>query len=237
MRLKSAELLNKVSNPILANAVYFKASWKKSFNKQQTRQDTFYRNGREEDKQTVAFMQETATLRHSSNRDLDVLELTYNNQDLAMYVLLPKSRDGVRDLERKLTGIELRDIITRLEQKQVKVQLPKFAVRSPIDLKNTLTKMGLETLFSNSADFSRMTEEPVKIGSAVHEAYLSVDENGTEGAAATGFGIMTKAAIVSLPEEETSFKADHPFLYAVVHKQTGAIVFLGKINTIEQHQE
>jgi len=219
---------------VLANAIYFKASWRTAFNKASTKLDIFYHNGKEQSKENVPFMHQSINLRHSSDNDLEALELPYNNQDLAMYVVLPKQRDGMRDLERKLTGKQLRDIISRLQQKQVKVQLPKFNVRSPIDLKSTLNKMGLEAVFSQSADFRRMSETPLTIDSGVHEAYISVDENGTEGAAATGFGGKTMA--VFHPEQETLFKANHPFLYVVAHKQTGAIIFLGKVNSIEQHE-
>jgi serpin B len=225
--------LTKDDRVVLANAVYFKASWKTSFNKQQTKQDTFYRNGQEEDKQSVEFMQQSVELRHSESKDLDTLELQYSHPDFAMYVVLPKARDGLRDLEKRLTGKQLRDIISNLKQKQVKVQLPKFNVRATVDLKNVLSKMHLESLFSDSANFGRLGEGHLKVDSAVHEAFVTVDENGTEGAAATGVAVQTKAAP---PRQETTFKADHPFLFAVVHKQSGAIVFLGKVNSVE-HQE
>jgi len=216
---------------VLANAIYFKASWARSFNRGSTKQDTFYRNGRDE--QTVQFMQQSATLRHAANDDVAALELPYDNKDLGMLILLPNNRDGMRDLEKKMTGQQLLDIVSRLEQKQVNVQLPKFQVRSHVDLKKILPKMGLERFFSQSADWSRISETPLKIGSSVHEAYITVDENGTEGAAATGFAVENRALPMA-PPESTTFKADHPFLYAVVHKQTGAIVFLGKVNTIDK---
>jgi len=216
---------------VLANALYFKASWQRSFSKRSTKQDTFYRNGQTE--QTIDFMQQTATLRHASNDDVSALELPYDDEDLGMLIVLPNSRDGMRDLEQKLTGHQLRDIVSRLEQKQVDVQLPKFQVRSHVNLKQLLSKMGLQSLFSQSADFSRMSDTPLKIDSGVHEAYISVDENGTEGAAATGFAVQNRA-LPMLPPQPTPFKVDHPFLYAVVHKQTGAIVFLGKVNSIDK---
>jgi len=220
---------------VLANALYFKASWKNSFSKQSTKQDTFYRNGR--DAQNVPFMGtlQSVTLRHAEDQDVAALEMPYNDQDLSMIIVLPKARDGMRDLERKLTGQQLRDILSRLQRKQVQVQLPKFQVRSHVDLKQTLSKMGLESIFDRSADFRRMSETPLKIDSGVHEAYISVDENGTEGAAATGFAGKAMASI-GHQDPVTPFKADHPFLYAVVHKQTGAIVFLGKVNSIDKQE-
>jgi len=219
---------------VLANAIYFKASWKNSFNKAMTKQNTFYRNGQEQDKQTVPFMHENAEHRHVSSNDLDALELAYEHPDLAMVVVLPKARDGLRNLEKRLTGKELRDIISRMEHRHVSVQLPKFNVRSPIDLKNILSKMGLDAMFTNQANFSRMSETPLRVDSAIHEAYIEVDENGTEGAAATGVS-MEGRSMPLVPVDPTSFVADHPFLYAVVHKQTGALVFLGKVNSVESH--
>jgi serpin B len=218
---------------VLANAVYFKASWKQSFSKGQTRQDTFYRNG--QDQQQVQFMQETVSLRHADSQDVSALEIPYDDQELSMVLVLPKQRDGMRQMEKKLTGQQLRDILSRLQQKQVQVQLPKFNVRSHVDLKTVLTRMGLESLFSRNADFSRMSETKITIDSGVHEAYISVDENGTEGAAATGFAGKAMASFEPA-EPSTQFKADHPFLYAVVHKQTGAIVFLGKVNSIDKQE-
>jgi len=225
--------LNQQDRMVLANAVYFKSSWKQAFNKAQTKQQTFYKNGRDQDKQQVQFMHESSSHRHHESNDLAALELPYEHQDLAMVVVLPKQRDGMRQLEQRLTGKELRQIISQMQQRQVQVQLPKFAIRSQVDLKQTLSKMGLESIFSNSANFDRMSEQRVKIDNAIHEAYITVDEQGTEAAAATGFSVNTLA----MAEPTTSFVADHPFLYAVVHKQTGAIVFLGKVNSIEQQQE
>jgi serpin B len=223
---------------ILANAIYFKASWRKAFVKSQTKKDTFYRNGRDTDKQQVDFMQTTQSLYHSSFNDynVDVLEMPYGDadlpHDLSMYIILPKTRDGVRDLEKGLTGPKLHYIINTSQQKYVNVQLPKFNVRSSIDLKPILMKMGLDSLFSNEANFDRLSDTPIQIDSSIHEAYLNLDENGTEGAAATGFAGVPMSVVdheVAIP-----FKADHPFLYTIVHKQTGTIVFLGKVNSVEQ---
>jgi len=225
-------VLNEGDRMVLANAIYFKASWKSGFSKAQTKQSTFYRNGH--DQQNVQFMHETSDHRHVSLDDLDAVELAYTHPDLAMVVVLPKARDGLRNLEKRLTGKELRDIISRLQHRQVQVQLPKFTVRTPTNLKNVLSKMGLDHMFGNQADFSRMSESQLKVDSAIHEAYIDVNENGTEGAAATGVAIVGRMGHLE-PIDPTSFVADHPFLYAVVHKQTNAIVFLGKVNSVESH--
>jgi len=228
--------LNQGDRMVLANAIYFKASWKKAFNKLATKEDTFYKNGRDQDKQTVQYMHETSSHRLSESDDLTALELAYSHQDLSMVVVLPKARDGLRNLEKRLTGKQLRDIISRMQQCQVNVQLPKFTIRSQIDLTSTLTRMGLESIFSRTANFDRMSETKLKVDNGVHEAYINVNENGTEAAAATGFSIHTMAMPMP-PADPVPFVADHPFLYAVVHKGTGAIIFLGKVNSVEQQQE
>jgi len=224
--------LNQGDRMVLANAIYFKASWKNSFDKMATKQDIFYKNGRDQDKQTVQYMHETSSHKLVQSDDLTALQLAYTHEDMSMIVVLPKARDGLRNLEKRLTGKQLRDIISRMEQRQVKVQLPKFSVRSQIDLTSTLTKMGLESIFSRTANFDRMSETPLKVDNGVHEAFINVNENGTEAAAATGFSINARA----MPVDPVSFVADHPFLYAVVHKGTGAIVFLGKVNSVEQQE-
>jgi len=222
---------------VLANAIYFNASWKNSFNKAMTKPDTFYRNGRDQDKQTVQFMHEMSQHRHGSTDDVDALELTYAHPDMAMFVILPKQRDGLRNLEQRLTGKQLRDIMSKMEQKSVKVQMPKFTIRSPIDLKEALTQLGLESMFSNKdANFGRMSDDELKVGAAIHEAYITINENGTEAAAATGMSINPRTMPLPPVQDATPFVADHPFLYAIVHKTTGAIVFLGKVNSIEQKE-
>jgi len=227
--------LNQGDRMVLANAVYFKASWMNAFAKMATKPDTFYKNGRDQDKQTVQYMHETSSHRLAESDDLTALQLAYSHQDLSMLIVLPKARDGLRNLEKRLTGKQLRDIVSRMQQRPVKVQLPKFVVRSQIDLKDTLSKMGLKSMFGDKANFDRMSETPLKVDNGIHEAYINVNENGTEAAAATAFSMNTR----SMPHatvEPVSFVADHPFLYAVMHKGTGAIVFLGRVNSVEQKE-
>jgi len=221
--------LEKNTQVVLANAIYMKAAWERAFNKQQTKQGQFYRKGREQDPQTVQFMNTQGQYRHSQDDKLQVVELKYEKAHLSMYVLLPKQRDGLKELEQRLTGEQLRQIISRLETRQVQIQLPKFSTRSPQDLKQPLTKMGLQQLFTNQADLSRLSDQKIQIAQAIHEAYIRIDEDGTEAAAATAISGLNAMA----PSPSTPFVADHPFLYTIVHNPTGAVVFIGKVNEVQ----
>jgi serpin B len=217
----------------LANAVYLKAAWQHAFNKQQTKQQPFYRQGRQQDPQNVPFMQADGQYRHSQDEQMQVVEMKYEKEQLSMYVLLPKQRDGLKQLEQQLSGDRLRSIMRQLQNKQVHIQMPKFSARSPHDLKQSLSRMGLSNLFM-SPDLSRLSEEKLKIGQAIHEAYIKIDEQGTEAAAASGIGGMTFA--IPSRDEPTQFVADHPFLYAIVHNPTGAVIFMGKVTEVQSDQ-
>jgi serpin B len=218
---------------VLANAVYLKAAWQHAFNKQQTKQQPFYRQGRQQDPQNVLFMQADGQYRHSQDEQMQVVEMKYEKEQLSMYVLLPKQRDGLKQLEQQLSGDRLRSIMRQLQNKQVHIQMPKFSARSPHDLKQSLSRMGLSNLFT-SPDLSRLSEEKLRIGQAIHEAYIKIDEQGTEAAAATGIAIEKANAVFN--DEPTQFVADHPFLYAIVHNPTGAVVFIGKVTEVQSDQ-
>jgi len=223
--------LNTDTAIVLANAIYLKASWDQAFNKTQTKQSKFYRQGQEQDPQDVTFMNAEGQYCHSQDDKLEVVELRYTKGQLSMYVLLPKQRDGLKELEQRLNGEQLRSIISRLTRRKVQVQLPKFGIRSPQDLKQPLSKMGLQNLFNGQADLSRLSEEKIQISQAIHEAYIKIDEDGTEAAAATA--IAGFKAVHPSREDPTPFVADHPFLYTIVHNPTGAVVFIGRVNEIQ----
>jgi len=216
---------------VLANAVYMKAAWQRAFSKQQTKQGKFYRRGQQQDPQDVPFMQAEGEYRHSQDDKLQVVQLNYEKAQLSMYVLLPKQRDGLKDLEQRLTGDRLREIQRNLQNRKVQIQLPRFSTRSPQDLTKALSKMGLSNLFTSQADLSRLSDQKLKVSEIIHEAYINVDENGTEAAAATGVAIEKTNAIIN--EDPAQFIADHPFLYTIVHNPTGAVIFIGKVNEIK----
>ncbi|HSY43034.1 MAG TPA: serpin family protein, partial [Candidatus Acidoferrum sp.] len=160
--------------------------------------------------------------------DLQVLELPYTGGEVSMVVLLPTKVDGIGELEKQLTTPNLAKWTAHFESQKVRVFLPKFKVTSEFSLGDTLAAMGMPDAFMyGKADFSGMDgKQDLFIGKVVHKAYVDVDEDGTEAAAATAV-VMTLAA--AMPAEPLVFRADHPFLFLIRDNQTGSILFLGRV--------
>ena len=239
---KIAELIPKgfVSDDtklVLTNAVYFRGDWQSRFDDASTRLASFY--APRGDKTTVPMMNRLGVFRYGVSRDdnLQVLEVPYAEKRLSMVVILPGQRDGLDQIESKLTVENLRRWTKPLAAEygsDVDVYLPKFKYDSAfVDLEQALGKMGMESAFVPSkADFSRMTgSKSLFLSKVIHKAYVDVNEEGTEAAAAT--------AIVPAPAASADggggggppvFRADHPFLYLIRDNRTDLILFLGRVN-------
>ena len=145
-----------------------------------------------------------------------------------MVIALPVNRDGLPLLEQRLTEEKFLEWVKRLQSREVIVYLPRFKVTAEFRLDGTLSAMGMPDAFSpERADFSGMDGNPRRlfIGMAVHKAYVDVNEEGTEAAAATAVGMR----LSSMPVSPPVFRADHPFFFAIVHKKTETILFAGRI--------
>jgi serpin B len=162
--------------------------------------------------------------------DLQVLEMPYAKGELSMIVLLPKEIEGVSRLEKKLTQENLQEWTKGLRHQKVTVFVPKFKMTSQFGLTDTLQAMGMTLAFDDQkADFSRMTrKEGLCISAVVHKAFVDVNEEGTEAAAATGI-VMRPTAAPFRPQEPPVFRADHPFLFLIREHQTGSILFIGRV--------
>jgi len=142
-------------------------------------------------------------------------------------VLLPRKVDGLADLERTLTLEKLEAYLGQLHDDQVDVSLPKFRMTEELQLAKTLSAMGMASAFkAGEADFSGMdgTHE-LSLSAVVHKAFVDVNEEGTEAAAATGIGVT--AAAIRL--DEPVFRADHPFLFMIRDLRTQSILFVGRL--------
>ncbi len=156
--------------------------------------------------------------------------MRYAGGDISMAILLPKRSDGLKALEDSLDAAQLNTWIRKAGFRARRaVFVPKFKLTQEFDLSRTLAAMGMPDAFSPNADFSGMDgiKRNLYISSVVHKAFVEVDEQGTEAAAATG--VMVKSMAVRRPEPPPTFRADHPFLFLLRDTHSGSILFLGRV--------
>jgi serpin B len=220
-------VLNGLTRLVLANAIYFKGTWDSPFRTRLTTYQPFHVTTAK----TVSapLMEKEDRFRYADLPDLQVLELPYAGDDLSMLVLLPRKVDGLGDLEANLTTQNLTAWTTGLERQEVDVFLPKFKTTAEFSLAETLAILGMADAFSSRADFSGMDgRKDLFISAVVHKAFVEVNEEGTEAAAATG--VMARASAVrAIPQQVPVFRADHPFLFLIRDNHTGSVLFLGRI--------
>jgi serpin B len=213
---------------VLTNAVYFKGEWRDQFNKAFTKDQDFHSS----DARTIKapLMTQKHRFRYAAADGLQFLELPYGDGSLSMVVLLPKKVDGLSDLESKLTAASLDQWRTSATSRDVIVFLPKFKTTAQFQLADVLKAMGMASAFdAKTADFSGMTGgRDLFISAVLHKAFVDVNEEGTEAAAATGVVMMPMAARIN-PEPPPVFRADHPFVFLIRDNRNGAILFLGRI--------
>lgn len=222
-RIKELILPNVVTRDtrmVLANAIYFKGQWLKQFDPKATQDAPFHLA--DGGTVSVPIMSAKLKCRHSSLEGLKVLELLYKGGELAMVVLLPDKPNGLPDLERQLTADTFEKWLAKLHETEIQVSLPRFRFEQRFSLNDPLIALGMTDAFG-PADFSGMaTSSPGSITAVVHKAFVDVNEEGTEAAAAT-------AVVVKEVSASPSFRADHPFLFLVRDVKHGTILFMGRV--------
>ena len=215
---------------VLTNAVYFHGDWTKPFAQAGTSEQDFHLTS--SDKQKVPLMHQSAGLRYGAVDDLQVLELPYGDGRLSMVVLLPNEIDGLGGLEAQFSSQHLQQWIASLHRvEEVEVYLPKFKTTSQFQLASTLSALGMPSAFdANTADFSGMTGgKDLYFSAVLHKAFVDVNEEGTEAAAATGMVAVPPRRFEREPQPPPVFRADHPFLFLIRDHRTGAILFFGRM--------
>ena len=214
---------------VLTNAVYLKGDWNQPFDEERTEDEDFHLTDRET--VTAPLMHQQEEFRYAAVDGLQILELPYGDETLSMIVLLPDAIDGLADLETQLMPETVDQWMDRLKTEEVKVYLPKFEMSSQFDLSGTLSSMGMESAFDDTqADFSDMTGgRDLFISAVLHKAFVDVNEEGTEAAAATAVIMEPTAAPFEEPKEPPVFRADHPFVFLIRDNRNDAILFLGRV--------
>jgi len=209
---------------VLTNAIYFNAAWAHQFNKNATSDGDFHLlNG---NKITVLMMRQTESFGYAEGDDYQAVELLYDGGELSMVILLPEQ--GKFDtFESSLTSQKAADIIKDIKYNEVNLSMPKFEYDSSFGLKQALAGLGMKDAFiPDKADFSGMDgKKDLFIQDVVHKAFVSVDEEGTEAAAATAVIVGT----TSIPAEPIKVEVNRPFIFLIRDIETGAILFLGRV--------
>jgi serpin B len=213
--------INTWTRLVLTNAIYFKADWKHKFNKLDTRDGTFYLL--DGSQVTASMMNQRRVFSFAAGSGWQAIELPYVGDQIVMDIIMPDT-GTFASFEDALSAQMLDQIIAAMSGTDIQLTLPKFKFGSEFALKAALSNLGMPIAFDPSAaDFSGITDAAdLFIQDAVHKAFVSVDEDGTEAAAA-GAVIM---GTTSMPQ---SMRVDHPFFFLIRDIGTGTILFFGRV--------
>lgn len=219
-----AEFVTPSIKLILTNAVYFKGDWLDQFDPSLTQDEDFYLEN--SGSISVPIMKQFGRVADYAEVDgVQILSLPYKGEELSMMILLPAAGEIDR-LEESLTLEKINDYREAVYSQEIDLFLPKFKLETKYFMKDDLIAMGMPSAFDGTrADFSGMTgAKDLFVSTVIHQAFVEVNEEGTEAAAATGV-MMQESALLEKPV----FRADHPFVFVIQHQETGAILFMGRV--------
>lgn len=225
--LLSPDDLDRVTRLVLVNAIYFYGDWAKPFEKERTRSKDFFLS--KGSGINVPFMNQQSGFKYYEDSVIKAIELPYKEDKASMMIFLPNTNNGIGEFEKSFDLRYYLDIMASLETKDVRLSLPKFETTCKFKLCSALSRMGMPLAFSKDyADFSGMTGKPeLYISDVIHQAFIHVDELGTEAAAATA--VTTRCMMARPLDNIKVFNADHPFIFLIKDNATGSILFMGKI--------
>jgi len=228
----SAGDVSALTKLILVNAIYFKGDWERKFDAKLTTHEDFHVSATEKIKVPLMFMKKVK-VRYGVNDKLNchAIELPYVKKALSMFVLLPDHTvTDIHAVERSLTVEDLTNITGSfgMYESDVNIWLPRFKIDEKMELNGILSKLGIVDLFNDSkADLSSINKaRELFVSKILHRAYVEVNEEGTEAAAATAVVMMT----MCMPRPPFPFRADHPFLFLIRDNATKSILFFGRLS-------
>ncbi len=209
----------------ITNAIYFKGNWVTQFDKNDTREDPFWITP--DENVTVPLMRLIPNVfNYTETETMQILKMPYEGDRLSMLVLLPKEKDNLPQLEESLSVENLNQWNNQLRPTEIQIFIPKFKLETMYNLVDPLSEMGMPTPFiAGSANFEGIAPISLYISQAVHKAFVDVNEEGTEAAAATAIVITAESSKPPVPV----FKADHPFVFLIQDDSTENILFIGKV--------
>ncbi len=213
---------------VLTNAIYFKGDWETQFDKAQTKNEDFHLSKAQTT--TAPLMHREGRFNYFDGGTFQILEVPYKSKELSMIVFLPKDPGGLPALEQSLTNSNMQQWLKQMVSvSKVIVTIPKYKMTQQFSLGSTLSAMGMPEAFGASADFSGMTgHRDFAISEVIHKAYVDVNEEGTEAAAATA--VTMRALAMRAPEAQPPiFRADHPFVFMIRDNRSASILFMGRM--------
>jgi serpin B len=210
---------------ILTNAIYFKGTWKCQFDKKETRKVRFHLSEKEGVTCDMMHMKKVK-MNYFRGEAFAMLELPYEGGRFTMLIFLPDKVDGLPGVEKLLTNENLKTWTTKMYEKKLDdIYIPRFKMTRDFELAEILPEMGMPSAFGSRADFSGMTgRRDLFISNVIHKAFVDVNEEGTEAAAATAV-VMGRGARPA----RVIFRADRPFAFLIRDTETGAVLFMGRV--------
>jgi serine protease inhibitor len=256
--LLQREILTPETRLVLTNAIYFKGDWDMQFKKEEMKDEDFHLSATQAIKTPLMHM--TKGFNYFDGGSFQTLEIAYKNKELSMIILLPKAIEGLSAFEQSLSPANMQQSLDQLRPTgKVIVTMPKFKIEAKFELGDTLMAMGMKKAFDgNMADFTGISSRKTMqrdggnlsnlyISAVIHKAYVDVNEEGTEAAAATAVVVAMGRTGVHHPEPPIIFRADHPFMFLIRDNHSGSILFIGRVanpstqqqtsTNVQQHDE
>jgi len=243
-QLFEPRIITRDTRLVLVNAIYFKGLWEKPFDRKVTRDADFHVSGVKTVKVPMMHMAGRAVLAGDDEKQILVLPYVggglrdesegqapvkqVSGSDLSMVILLPRRQDGLARAEEWLRPGVIDKLVAGARGVEAELAIPRFKMSGRFELSDTLRDMGMTDAFGSKADLSGMDgKRQLFISHVIHKAYVEVNEEGTEAAAATGVGIALTAAPVR--DEPVRFIADHPFIFVIRDNRTHSTLFVGRV--------
>lgn len=206
---------------LLTNAIYFKGTWAKEFDKNATREEQFRTNDGRTVQVPMMILEWLNKFNYTETDNAQILEMPYKGNNISMLILLPK--DDLSSLEKTLSPGKIAEWKNSLSEEKVEIHIPKFTINTRYPLAKNLGDLGMPMAFSLGADFSGIDgNKEIFLNQVIHQAFVDVDEKGTEATAAT--------AAPATASKNPVFLADHPFIFIIQDKETGLIMFMGRVS-------
>jgi len=215
---------------VLVNAIYFKGDWMRKFDPERTEDQDFHVNPETQVKVPMMYQKAKFGLKTVNELDdAEALRIPYKGESMDMILILPNEKSNLDSLEKKMKGVDLSQAFSNMSETKVKTFVPKFKIESTLRLNEPLQRVGITSMFdSGTADLSGISgNKDLFVSLVVQKAFIEVNEEGAEAAAATGAIMMTRS--MPVPMIEPTFRCDRPFYFMIRERSSGLVLFSGRV--------